>query len=97
MCSCPGQVVPHGPKQSCCLGVHSTTDKGLAKLPTNTLTIIVVHIFFVQSMGQICFDPTPSRPITVIVQETMLLATVDRELAQLALAHQTEINELRKT
>lgn len=31
------------------------------------------------------------------VQESLLLATVDRELAQLALTHQAEINELRRT
>ncbi|CAM9427679.1 unnamed protein product [Ectocarpus sp. 4 AP-2014] len=30
-------------------------------------------------------------------QESLLLATVDRELAQLALSHQTEVNDLRKT
>ncbi|CAM9688919.1 unnamed protein product, partial [Hapterophycus canaliculatus] len=30
-------------------------------------------------------------------QESVLLATVDRELAQLALDHQTEVNDLRKT
>lgn len=30
-------------------------------------------------------------------QESVLLATVDKELAQLALNHQTEVNELRKT
>ncbi|CAM9625141.1 unnamed protein product [Ascophyllum nodosum] len=30
-------------------------------------------------------------------QESILLATVDRELAQLALVHQTEINDLRRT
>ncbi|CAM9580436.1 unnamed protein product [Laminaria digitata] len=30
-------------------------------------------------------------------QESLLLATVDRELAQLALDHQTEVNDLRKT
>lgn len=30
-------------------------------------------------------------------QESLLLATVDKELAQLALNHQTEVNDLRKT
>lgn len=32
-----------------------------------------------------------------VYQESLLLATVDRELAQLALDHQSEVNDLRKT
>lgn len=44
----------------------------------------------------LCAAP-PTAPPRVSRQESLLLATVDRELAQLAFDHQTEVNDLRKT
>lgn len=48
---------------------------------------------FCPSSGTVLTDGTN----TLAWQESLLLATVDRELAQLALNHQTEVNDLRKT